>query len=164
MEASRHGETACDEHSDGRYGAAGCERFGADSRPGPGLCAVERGDVVGAQAGDGQRRAGMDRRACSAQDSGGAEVDWLRARLAEGDFTPRGLVVELAGPGLRVDDRKMWAFAQVVGLGLRKRRRWPVSRSDRTLPANARAGRCVRAASTPNGLSSPKPLVFIDET
>jgi hypothetical protein len=83
-------------------------------------------------------------------------VDWLRARLAEGDFTPRGLVVELAGPGLRVDDRKMWAFAQVEGLGLRKRRRWPVSRSDRTLPANARAGRRVRAASTPNGLSSPK--------
>ena len=52
----------------------------------------------------------------------GAEADGLRARLAEGDFTLRGLVVELAGRGLRVDYRRMRAFAHAEGLSFKKNR------------------------------------------
>lgn len=37
----------------------------------------------------------------------GADVDWLRARMAEGDFTLRGLSAELAERGLKVDYRTM---------------------------------------------------------
>jgi transposase len=57
----------------------------------------------------------------------GADAGWLRARMAEGDAALRGLVAELAEPGLKVDDRTMWALAQ-------KKPRSPVSRSGRTLP------------------------------
>ena len=78
----------------------------------------------------------------------GAEADWLRARMAEGDFTLRGLVSELADRGLKVDYRRMWAFAHAEGLSFKRKPRWPVSRSGRTLPANGSAGRRVRAAST----------------
>jgi putative transposase len=52
----------------------------------------------------------------------GAEADWLRARLAEGDFTLRGLVAELAERGLKVDYRTMWAFAHGEGLSFKKNR------------------------------------------
>jgi transposase len=52
----------------------------------------------------------------------GAEADWLRARMAEGDFTLRGLVVELADRGLKVDYRTMWAFAHAEGLSFKKNR------------------------------------------
>ena len=52
----------------------------------------------------------------------GAEADWLRARMAEGDFTLRGLVAELAERGLRVDHRTMWAFAHAEGLSFKKNR------------------------------------------
>lgn len=52
----------------------------------------------------------------------GAEADWLRARMAEGAFTLRGLVAELAGRGLKVDYRTMWAFAHGEGLSFKKNR------------------------------------------
>ena len=52
----------------------------------------------------------------------GAEADWLRARMAEGDFTLRGLVAELAERGLKVDYRTMWAFAHAEGLSFKKNR------------------------------------------
>ena len=52
----------------------------------------------------------------------GADADWLRARMAEGDFTLRGLVAELAERGLKVDDRTMWAFAHAEGLSFKKNR------------------------------------------
>jgi putative transposase len=52
----------------------------------------------------------------------GAEADWLRARIAEGDFTLRGLVAELAERGLKVDYRTMWAFAHAEGLSFKKNR------------------------------------------
>ena len=51
---------------------------------------------------------------------GAAAGDGLRARLAEGDFTLRGPVAELAGRGLKADYRTMRAFAHAEGLGFRK--------------------------------------------
>ncbi len=50
------------------------------------------------------------------------QADWLRARMAEGAFTLRGLVAELAGRGLRVDYRTMWTFAHGEGLSFKKNR------------------------------------------
>ena len=52
----------------------------------------------------------------------GEQADWLRARMAEGDFTLRGLVAELAERGLKVDYRTMWAFAHAEGLSFKKNR------------------------------------------
>lgn len=52
----------------------------------------------------------------------GAQADWLRARMAEGAFTLRGLVAELAERGLKVDYRTMWAFAHAEGLSFKKNR------------------------------------------
>jgi transposase len=52
----------------------------------------------------------------------GAEADWLRARMAEGAFTLRGLVAELAERGLKVDYRTMWTFAHAEGLSFKKNR------------------------------------------
>ena len=52
----------------------------------------------------------------------GEQADWLRARMAEGAFTLRGLVAELAGRWLRVDYRTMWAFAHAEGLSFKKNR------------------------------------------
>jgi len=52
----------------------------------------------------------------------GADADWLRARMAEGAFTLRGLVAELAERGLKVDYRTMWAFAHGEGLSFKKNR------------------------------------------
>lgn len=49
-------------------------------------------------------------------------ADWLRARMAEGAFTLRGLVAELAERGLKVDYRTMWAFAHAEGLSFKKNR------------------------------------------
>ena len=49
-------------------------------------------------------------------------VVWLRARMAQGPFTLRSLVVELAERGLRVDYRTMWAFAHSEGLSFKKNR------------------------------------------
>jgi transposase len=51
-----------------------------------------------------------------------AEADWLRARMAEGTFTLRGLVAELAERGLKIDYRTMWAFAHAEGLSFKKNR------------------------------------------
>lgn len=52
----------------------------------------------------------------------GEYADWLRARMAEGAFTLRGLVAELAERGLKVDYRTMWAFAHAEGLSFKKNR------------------------------------------
>lgn len=62
-------------------------------------------------------------RAIGPSDNGdGAEADGLRARMAEGAFTLRGLVAELAERGLTVDYRTMWAFAHAEGLSFKKDR------------------------------------------
>lgn len=52
----------------------------------------------------------------------GAEADWLRARMAEGDFTLRGLVADLAERGLKIDYRTKWAFAHAEGLSFKQNR------------------------------------------
>ena len=52
----------------------------------------------------------------------GEQADWLRARMADGAFTLRGVVAELAERGLRVDYRTMWAFAHAEGLSFKKNR------------------------------------------
>ena len=56
----------------------------------------------------------------------GDQADWLRSRMAEAPFTLRGLVAELAEPGLgrglRVDYRTMWKFAHAEGLSFKKNR------------------------------------------
>jgi transposase len=50
----------------------------------------------------------------------GAHRDWLIARCRSGDFTLRGLVLELADRGLKVDYRSMWAFVHAEGLSFKK--------------------------------------------
>lgn len=52
----------------------------------------------------------------------GERADWLRTRMAEGAFTLRGLVAELAERGLKVGYRTMWAFAHAEGLSFKKNR------------------------------------------
>jgi len=52
----------------------------------------------------------------------GDQAEWLRARMASGPFTLRGLVAELAERGLKVDYRTMWAFAHAEGLSFKKNR------------------------------------------
>jgi transposase len=54
----------------------------------------------------------------------GEDAAWLRARIAAGPFTLRGLVAELlATRGLRVDFRTMWTFVHAERLSFKKNRR-----------------------------------------
>lgn len=87
----------------------------------------------------------------------GEQASWLRARMAEGDFTLRGLVAELAGRGLKVDYRTMWAFAHAEGLSFKKT---PLA-SEQERPDIARKRARWKARQ---GSINPKRLVFIDET
>ncbi len=50
----------------------------------------------------------------------GPHRDWLLARM-QLDFTLRGLVVELADRGVRVDYRSVWRFAHAEGLSFKKK-------------------------------------------
>ena len=50
----------------------------------------------------------------------GEQASWLRARMAAGAFTLRGLVGELAERGLRVDYRTMWTFVHAEGLSFKE--------------------------------------------
>ena len=52
----------------------------------------------------------------------GEHRDWLVQRCREKDFTLRGLVSELAGRGLTVDYRTVWAFVHGEKLSHKKRR------------------------------------------
>ncbi len=51
----------------------------------------------------------------------GAHRDWLIAR-AETDFTLRGLVVELAERGVKIDYVQVWRFVHAEGLSFKKKR------------------------------------------
>jgi len=53
----------------------------------------------------------------------GEQASWLRARMAEGAFTLRGLVGELAERGLRVDYRTMWTLVHAEGLSFKNHAR-----------------------------------------
>ena len=53
----------------------------------------------------------------------GDDEDWFRERVMTSPFTLRGLVAELAGRGLKVDYRAVWAFVHREGLSFKKRHR-----------------------------------------
>ena len=84
----------------------------------------------------------------------GKHRDWLRARLAQGDFTLRGLVAELAGRGLDVDYRTVWKFVHGQGLSYKKSRSAPASSKGRMWRGEEPAGRRIRVGSIPPALSS----------
>ena len=52
----------------------------------------------------------------------GAHRVWLLERIKDGDFTLRGLVVELAERGLKVDYRSVWEFVHAEKLSFKKKR------------------------------------------
>ena len=52
----------------------------------------------------------------------GEHADFLRERIAQGGFTLRGLVAELAARGLKVDYRTVWTFVRGEGLSFKKNR------------------------------------------
>jgi len=86
-----------------------------------------------------------------------ADADWLRTRMAEGNFTLRGLVAELAERELKGDYRTMWAFAHGEGLSFKK----TALASEQERPDIARKTTRWKARQ---GSIDPKRLVFIDET
>jgi transposase len=49
-------------------------------------------------------------------------LNFLRERIAQGGFTLRGLVAELAARGLKVDYRTVWTFVRGEGLSFKKNR------------------------------------------
>ena len=63
---------------------------------------------------------------------------WLLQRIKEGDFTLRGLVVELAERGLKVDYRSVWEFVHAEKLSFKKKRGgWGTRSSRRRAPTGA---------------------------
>jgi transposase len=56
---------------------------------------------------------------------------WLLQRIQERDFTLRGLVVELAERGLKVDYRSVWEFVHAERLSFKKKRGGWRTRSSR---------------------------------
>ena len=50
----------------------------------------------------------------------GVHREWLTQRCQTQDFTLRGLVAELAGRGLKVDYRSVWAFVHAERLSYKK--------------------------------------------
>ena len=49
-------------------------------------------------------------------------ADWLRARIASGPFTLRGLAAELAERGIKSNPRAVWVFVHAEGLSFKKKR------------------------------------------
>jgi transposase len=71
---------------------------------------------------------------------------WLLQRIKDRDFTLRGLVVELAGRGLKVDYRSVWEFVHAEKLSFKKKRGgW-----------RARSSRRRAAASPVDKISRPR--------
>ena len=56
---------------------------------------------------------------------------WLLQRIKDGDFTLRGLAVELAERGLTVDYRSVWEFVHTEKLSFKKKRGGWRTRSSR---------------------------------
>ena len=71
----------------------------------------ETGSLAPAQVG------GYKRRALS-----GDCAEWLRARIASGPFTLRGLAAELAERGIKTHPRAVWVFVHAEGLSFKKNR------------------------------------------
>ena len=72
----------------------------------------------------------------------GVHREWLLERCRTADFTLRGLVGELAGRGLKVDYRSVWAFVHAEGLSFKKNAR-------RRRTGSARRGPAARAVAQP---------------
>jgi putative transposase len=49
-------------------------------------------------------------------------AEWLRARIASGPFTLRGLAAELAERGIKTHPRAVWVFVRSEGLSFKKNR------------------------------------------
>jgi len=68
----------------------------------------------------------------------GQHRTWLLHRIKEKDFTLRGLVVELAERGLKVDYRSVWNFVHAEKLSFKKKRGgWRTRSSRRRAPTGA---------------------------
>jgi len=50
----------------------------------------------------------------------GESADWLRARIAAGPFTLRGLAAELAERGIKTQPRAVWVFVHDEDLSFKK--------------------------------------------
>ena len=82
---------------------------------------------------------------------------WPLRRLKDRDFTLRGLVVELAERGLKVDYRSVWEFVHAEKLSLKK----SVAAGERDRPDVARRrAQWIKY----QGRIEAERLVFIDET
>ena len=125
-------ETSVDGFAGTRGGADCGGRERAEGGAGAERRAVERGEVDAKAAGDGQRRAWQDWRPCAAEDRGTHRA-WLVARTAAA-FILRGLVIELAGRGLRVDYRTVWKFIRREGLSFKKNRAGERAKPSRRRP------------------------------
>jgi transposase len=87
----------------------------------------------------------------------GEHAEFLRQRIAQGDFTLRSLVAELSGRGIKVDYRTVWAFVHREGLSFKK----SVLPSEQNRPDIAR--RRARWRKYQKQID-PRRLVFINET
>ena len=75
----------------------------------------------------------------------GAHRVWLLERIKDGDFTLRGLVVELAERGLKVDYRSVWEFVHAEKLSFKKKRGGWRTRSTRGRAAASPVDKISRA-------------------
>jgi transposase len=87
----------------------------------------------------------------------GESADWLRARIAAGPFTLRGLSAELAERGIKTHPRAVWVFVHAEGLSFKK----TLLAEEQTRPDVARKRARWKAHQ---GRVAPSRLVFIDET
>jgi transposase len=87
----------------------------------------------------------------------GDNADWLRARIASGPFTLRGLAAELAEQGIKSNARAVWVFVHAEGLSFKK----TLLPDEQTRPDVARRRARWKAYQ---GRIAPQRLVFIDET
>ncbi len=87
----------------------------------------------------------------------GEHAECLRARVAEGPFTTRGLTAELAARGIKTDWLAVWVFLRAEGLSFKKT----------VLPAeHSRSDIAFKRTrwQAHQGKIDPRRLVFIDET
>ena len=88
----------------------------------------------------------------------GEHRSWLLARVKEKDFTLRGLVAELAGPGLKVDYRSVWELRARREAELQKKAWWLANAIALTWRAGGRNGSSIGTASIlPAWCSSTRP-------
>ena len=123
---------------------------------------VRRSSGCSRQTGDRQRRARADGRPQAEGDSGTSMRSGCRIGSERGDFTLRGLVAELAGRGLKVDYRSVWAFVHAEKQSFKKNRvgseqdRPDVARRRGAMDKASRSGR-TQAAWSSSTRPGPRP-------